>query len=76
MLKNKHLGGAGLDVVEGEPIKKNHELFKFKNVIVTPHTGGISDNFYNRNLNLVLENIKKFINSKKLTNLVDTKKGY
>ena len=75
-LKNKHLGGAGLDVVEGEPIKKNHELFKFKNVIVTPHTGGISDNFYNRNLNLVLENIKKFINSKKLTNLVDTKKGY
>ena len=75
-LKNKHLGGAGLDVVEGEPIKKNHELFKFKNVIVTPHTGGISDNSYYRNLNLVLENIKKFINSKKLTNLVDTKKGY
>ena len=63
-LKNKHLGGAGLDVVEGEPIKKNHQLFKFKNVIVTPHTGGISDNFYNRNLNLILENIKKFINSK------------
>ena len=75
-LKNKHLSGAGLDVVEGEPIKKNHELFKFKNVIVTPHTGGISDNFYNRNLNLILENIKKFINSKKLTNLVDIKKGY
>tara|TARA_Y100000389_G_C17463864_1_gene523880 strand:- start:1494 stop:2453 length:960 start_codon:yes stop_codon:yes gene_type:complete len=75
-LKNKHLGGAGLDVVEGEPIKKNHTLFKFKNVIVTPHTGGISDNFYNRNLNLILENIKKFINSKKLTNLVDIKKGY
>ena len=75
-LKNKHLGGAGLDVVEGEPIKKNHQLFKFKNVIVTPHTGGISDNFYNRNLNLILENIKKFIDSKKLINLVDIKKGY
>ena len=75
-LKNKHLGGAGLDVVEGEPIKKNHELFKFKNVIVTPHTGGISDNFYDRNLKLILENIKKFINSKQLTNLVDIKKGY
>ena len=75
-LRNKHLGGAGLDVVEGEPIKKNHQLFKFKNVIVTPHTGGISDNFYNRNLNLILENINKFTNSKKLTNLVDIKKGY
>ena len=75
-LKNKHLGGAGLDVVEGEPIQKSHQLLKFKNVIVTPHTGGISDNFYNRNLNLILENIKKFIKSKKLTNLVDINKGY
>lgn len=75
-LRNKHLGGAGLDVVEGEPIQKDHQLFKFKNVIVTPHTGGISDNFYKRNLELILENIKKFINSKKLTNLVDIKKGY
>ena len=75
-LKNKHLGGAGLDVVEGEPIQKNHQLFKFKNVIVTPHTGGISDNFSKRNLNLILENIKKFIYSKKLINLVDLKKGY
>ena len=75
-LKSKHLGGAGLDVVKGEPIPKNHQLFKFKNVVVTPHTGGISDNFYNRNLNLILENIKKFKNSKKLINLVDVKKGY
>ena len=61
-LKNKHLGGAGLDVVEGEPLK-NHTLLKFDNVVVTPHTGGISDNFYTRNLNLILENIKQFLNS-------------
>ena len=75
-LKNKHLGGAGLDVVEGEPLKKNHTLLKFDNVVVTPHTGGISDNFYTRNLNLILENIKQSLNSKSLNNMVDTKKGY
>ena len=34
-LKNKHLGGAGLDVVEGEPLKQNHTLLKFDNVVVT-----------------------------------------
>ncbi len=75
-LKNKHLGGAGLDVVEGEPLKQNHTLLKFDNVVVTPHTGGISDNFYIRSLKLILENIKLFLNSKSLNNMVDKKKGY
>ena len=74
-LKNKHLGGAGLDVVEGEPLKQNHTLLKFDNVVVTPHTGGISDNFYIRNLKLILENIKQFLNSKSLNNMVDKKRG-
>ena len=75
-LKNKHLGGSGLDVVEGEPLGKNHPLLKFDNVVVTPHTGGISDNFYFRNLELILENIKRFILSNSLCNMVDTKRGY
>lgn len=75
-LKNNHLGGAGLDVVEGEPLKNNHKLLKFKNVVVTPHTGGISDNFHERNLSLILSNIKKFIKSQKLKNLVNKNKGY
>ncbi|MGB9856781.1 MAG: D-isomer specific 2-hydroxyacid dehydrogenase family protein [Dictyoglomaceae bacterium] len=29
--------GAGLDVIEGEPIDENHPLLKFENVIITPH---------------------------------------
>ncbi|MEQ6358763.1 D-isomer specific 2-hydroxyacid dehydrogenase family protein [Thermoanaerobacter thermohydrosulfuricus] len=37
-LKEGKVAGAGLDVVEGEPIDDNHPLLAFDNVIITPHT--------------------------------------
>ena len=37
-LKQKQIGGAGLDVLETEPLTDpSHELFSFENVIITPH---------------------------------------
>lgn len=38
------IGGAGLDVFEGEPAHPapSHPLFAFDNVMVTPHTAGVS----------------------------------
>jgi len=36
-LKNKRLGGVGLDVLNTEGISKNHPLLQFDNVIITPH---------------------------------------
>ncbi|MGI9335723.1 MAG: hydroxyacid dehydrogenase [Gammaproteobacteria bacterium] len=38
------IGGAGLDVFEGEPAHPapGHSLFGFDNVMVTPHTAGVS----------------------------------
>jgi len=39
MLESGKVGGVGLDVVEGEPIGKDHPLLKFENVVITPHIG-------------------------------------
>ena len=76
-LKNGHLGGAGLDVTEPEPLlPKNHPLFKLKNVIITPHIAGISDNFAYRNLKLITENIERYIKNKKLINIINFRRGY
>lgn len=36
------LGAYSTDVVEGEPIDRNHRLAKLGNVIITPHLGGYS----------------------------------
>lgn len=75
-LKNKKFIGVGLDVVDPEPLPGNHELLSFKNVVVTPHIGGISDNYIFRNYKLIKTNINLFINKKTLKNKVNLNRGY
>ena len=41
-LKQKHLAGAGLDVWEDEPPPSDHPLLHFDNVVVSPHSAGIT----------------------------------
>jgi D-3-phosphoglycerate dehydrogenase len=45
-LQSGHLGGAGLDVLDGEPDTANHPLVQYArthdNLLITPHCGGFS----------------------------------
>jgi glyoxylate reductase len=41
-LKSGHLGGAGLDVTEPEPISMRDPILKLDNVVITPHIGSAS----------------------------------
>jgi len=45
-LKSGRIGGAGLDVLDGEPDTANHPLIAYSqsndNVLITPHCGGFS----------------------------------
>jgi len=70
-LKNGHLKGCGLDVTYPEPLPKNHPLNKMHNAIITPHIAGISDNLSKRTIELIMNNIRRFVNKKKLINQVD-----
>lgn len=42
-LDNGELGGAGLDVFDPEPLRSSHPLWQMRNVLLTPHTAGLSD---------------------------------
>jgi D-3-phosphoglycerate dehydrogenase len=42
-LKDGWIRGAALDVLEDEPPAANHPFFEMDNVILTPHSGGFSD---------------------------------
>ncbi len=75
-LDEKRLAGAGLDVTNPEPLPKGHPLWKFENVIITPHIAGGSDRVNDRRLALFQENIRRFVAGKPLLNVVDKQKGY
>jgi phosphoglycerate dehydrogenase-like enzyme len=75
-LDSKHLAGAGLDVTDPEPLPKDHPLWKFPNVVITPHIAGSSDLVQQRRLELFKENIRRFAAGEPLLNVVDKQKGY
>ena len=75
-LKSKHLGGAALDVMDPEPLPKNHPLWTTPNVILTPHISSGSDAQMNRFWLLVRENLRRYVNGEKMLNVVNLKKGY
>lgn len=75
-LETKRLAGAGVDVTEPEPLPKGHPLWKFENVVITPHIAGRSDGENARYLALYKENLRRFAAGEPLLNVVDKEKGY
>jgi phosphoglycerate dehydrogenase-like enzyme len=75
-IQSKKLQGVGLDVTEPEPLPADHALWKFPNVIVTPHVSGQSPGTRLRMKHFFMENLKRFSSGEPLINVVDKKAGY
>ena len=75
-LDSKQVAGAGLDVTNPEPLPKGHALWKFENVIITPHIATQSDGLAARRMELLRDNITRFATGEPLRNVVDKIKGY
>ena len=75
-LDSKHLAGAGVDVTDPEPLPKGHALWKFDNVIITPHVATQGEGGTPRRIELYKDNIARFAAGEQLRNVVDKQKGY
>jgi phosphoglycerate dehydrogenase-like enzyme len=75
-LDSKRLAGAGVDVTDPEPLPKGHPLWKFDNVVITPHVAGRSQHDKERMVGTMKENVLRFVEGKQLINIVDKQKGY
>ena len=75
-LEEKWIAGAGLDVFATEPLPPESRLWEFPNVIISPHlSGGMSD-YIGKATDVFLENLKRYLNGKRLLNIVNKKLGY
>ena len=56
-LGNETIRGAGLDVFEQEPMPENHPLAELSNVVITPHSGGVTAEALETGLRLAVDNV-------------------
>ncbi len=75
-LDENRLAGAGVDVVDPEPLPKDHPLWRFPNAIITPHIAGRSDKDHARMVGTARANLVRFMSGEPLINVVNKQKGY
>ncbi|MEK6939565.1 MAG: D-2-hydroxyacid dehydrogenase [Nanoarchaeota archaeon] len=75
-LQNGKFRGVGLDVTDPEPLPVDHPLRSFRNVVISPHLAGMSDNNFTRRYENIMLNIDRFIHDRPLINIVDKERGY
>jgi len=75
-LGSGHLAGAGLDVVDPEPLPADSPLWHLPNVIITPHVSAhTAVSQEQRNLVLV-ENLRRYAAGEPMLSVVDIERGY
>jgi phosphoglycerate dehydrogenase-like enzyme len=75
-LGSGRIAGAGLDVVDPEPLPADHPLWRAPNVIITPHVAGNTPaSEVNYNL-LLRENLRRYVAGEPMLSVVDIDRGY
>jgi phosphoglycerate dehydrogenase-like enzyme len=75
-LESGYLGGAGLDVTDPEPLPADSPLWDMENVLITAHTSGATPRYWERQADLIAENIRRIQRGDAPRNLVDLEAGY
>lgn len=75
-LQNNKIYGAGLDVTSPEPLPEESPLWDMPNVLITPHSAGLSDGTDRRRLDLFKKELHQYLNGEKLDYIVDFSAGY
>jgi phosphoglycerate dehydrogenase-like enzyme len=76
-LTDGRLRGAALDVFREEPLAATSPLWQIPQVLLTPHVSPVSPGrFWPRQLDLFLDNWRRYSKGEPLRNVVDKHAGY
>jgi phosphoglycerate dehydrogenase-like enzyme len=75
-LQARRIGGAALDVFEKEPLPSESPLWDLDNLLITPHSAGLTEKLWERHYALISENLRRYMDRQTLLAVVDKKRGY
>jgi phosphoglycerate dehydrogenase-like enzyme len=75
-LRNQRIGGAALDVFHREPLSPDSPLWDMPNVLITPHTGGVTETAWERQYTLLSGNLRRYMAGEPLLAVADKSEGY
>lgn len=75
-LRQRTIAGAALDVFDQEPLPAESPLWELENLLITPHTAGMTTKLWERHYVLFAENLRRFLAGEPLLAVVDKKRGY
>lgn len=75
-LQSGQLYGAGLDVMDPEPLPADSPLWQLDNVIITPHVSGAGMDNIRRTAIIAAENLRRYMAGEPLLNIVNMQAGY
>jgi phosphoglycerate dehydrogenase-like enzyme len=75
-LRSRRIAGAALDVFEHEPLPPNSPLWDLDNLLITPHTAGLTARLWDRHYDVFSDNLRRYLSRQPLRYVVDKHKGY
>jgi phosphoglycerate dehydrogenase-like enzyme len=75
-LEEDLIRGAAIDVTDPEPLPKEHQLWRTKNIFISPHVSWHSTDLTKRLLGVLELNLERLSEGKPLVNEVDRGLGY
>ncbi len=75
-LRERRIAGAALDVFDKEPLPADSPLWDLENLLITPHTAGITDKLWTRHYDLFSGNLRRYLVHEPLQYAVDKRTGY
>lgn len=75
-LREHCIAGAALDVAGEEPLPESSPLWTLENCFISPHLSGASDSLWDRQAELLLDNLDRWFSGRELRNRVDLARGY
>ena len=75
-LEQHKIAGAALDVASQEPLPPENPLWKLDNAFITPHMSAASEHLWERQTDLLMENLERWFAGDELLNRVDLNRGY